>query len=397
MNTQSIRTTLGPELLQEAEAFSEDITSWRRDFHQFPEPAYEEYVTASRITRILNSFQNVEVTSGYATPTTVVATIGEKNLPGPALMMRATTDSNRLEECTGLQCSSCMPGCMHASGNDAHIASLLATAKLLSQHTNEMRHPVVLLFQPGSENSNGAKKIIDYGFISDFNIGSAINLQWWPEVPYGQLITKKNVFTSLSDKIHIDIKGVPGSASEPHRTIDPILISAHIMIAIQSMLTRDVDPRDPVSVSFAKVDAGATYNIIPEHANLWGTLRAYSSETRDFVHERIEDIAPAIAHAFKSIATVEYTKNYDHVNNDSEFTERLLEIALPFFGKDGISISEKPLLMGDDFSCFSNAVPSVFMLLGTGVGCKMRRPEYEIPESMLPFSAAWETYMALTL
>lgn len=388
--------TLGPVLLAEAEAFSDDIVAWRRDFHQFPEHAFEEYVTSSKIAKILRSFEGVRVISGYKIPTCVVAVIGEE-ISGQSVLLRAPIDAISIDEMTGLQFASCMPGLMHACGHDAHIASLLAAAKLLSMHREELKHTVVLLFQPAAESSEGAKTLIEGGMIEEFNIGHAINLHWWPEMPYSQLLTKKKALTSISDKIHIDITGTQGPASEPHLTVDPVLISAHIMVAIQTMLTRDVDPRDPVSVSFAKIEAGDTYNIIPEHANLWGTLRAYSHETRDLVHSRIEEIAPAIAKAFRGLATVEYTKNYDHVENDTEFTKQLLEIAYPFFGSDGISLLDKPLLNGDDFSYFSNRIPSTFLLLGTGLEYKLRHPRYDTPESMLPFSAAWEAYMALSL
>ncbi|MEG1642405.1 MAG: M20 family metallopeptidase [Synergistaceae bacterium] len=396
MNNYEINTNLGPHLLSEAESFNNDIIEWRRDFHQFPEPAFQEYITSSKIAKILSSFEGVTVITGYKIPTCVVAVIGE-DLPGEALLLRTSIDAISVNEETGLPFCSCMPGYMHACGHDAHIASLLAAAKLISKNRDKLKHRVVLLFQPAAESGNGARILIENDFLKEFNIGHAVYAHWWPELPYSELAIKKNVCTAISDRIHIDITGVQGQAAEPHMTVDPVLISAHVMVAIQTMLTRDVDPRDPVVVSFAKVEAGDTYNIIPHHANLWGTLRSYNTKTRDFVQSRIEEIAPAIAKAFRGIATVEYTRNYDQVENDTEFTNAIIEIANPFFGKDGISILEKPLLTGEDFSFFTSNIPSTFMLLGTGLEYKLRNQSYDVPESMLPFSAAWEAYMALTL
>ncbi|MDO5562367.1 MAG: peptidase dimerization domain-containing protein, partial [Synergistaceae bacterium] len=158
------------------------------------------------------------------------------------------------------------------------------------------------------------------------------------------------------------------------------------------------DPRDPVVISFGQVEAGFAYNVIPEQANLWGTLRAFDPKTRDFVQNRLETMAPAVAKAFRGLASVEYTRNYGQVENDQEFTGKLIhEAAVPFFGMDGIKPLESPLLFGEDFSFFSSCVPSTFMLIGTGLEYALHHPAYDIPESMLPFSAAWEAYLALTI
>lgn len=207
----------------------------------------------------------------------------------------------------------------------------------------------------------------------------------------------QGVLTALSDKIHIDIRGTAGHAAEPHMTVDPVTISSHIVIAIQTMLTREIDPREPVVVSFGHVEAGFAYNVIPEQVNVWGTLRAFSPKTRDFVQGRIENMAPAIAKAFRGLASVEYTRNYGQVDNDSEMVDKILAAGIPFFGEDGIKMLERPLLSGEDFSFFSSCVPSVFMLMGTGLEYGLHHPRYDVPESMLPFSAAWEAYMGLTL
>lgn len=387
---------LGPQLLAEAERFSSDIIGWRRDFHQFPEVAFEEHITASKISRALKSIDGVDVISGYAAPTCVIGIIG-KDLPGPALLLRTGMDALAVEEQTGLPFSSCLPGVMHACGHDAHMASLLGAAKLLSLHKNRLKRKVILLFQPAAEGKGGAKSLIENQFLEEFDVEHCLGLLWWPELPYGELFTRKGVMTALSDRIHIDIRGVSGHAAEPHLAVDPITIAAHTIIAIQTMLTRDIDPREPVVVSFPQVEAGSAYNVIPDQANLWGTLRAFSSETRDFARHRIEEMAPAIAKAFRGLASVNYSTNYGQVENDPEFTKKILEIALPFFGEDGINLLDHPMLTGEDFSFFSSYVPSTFMLIGTGLEYKLHHPSYDVPESLLPFSAAWQAYMALTL
>lgn len=396
MSDQLKASNLGAQLLAETESINFEMLDWRRDFHQFPEIAFEENITASKITRVLKSIDGMKVISGFAMQTCIIGILGE-DIPGPALLMRASMDALAVEEGTGLAFTSCMPGLMHACGHDAHMASLLGAAKVLSMHRSELKQRIVFLFQPAAEGRGGAKTLIENRFLESFDIGRCIALHWWPELPYGELYMRKGVLTALSDRIHIDIRGVAGHAAEPHMAVDPITISAHLIIAIQTMLSRDVDPRDPVVVSFGQVEAGFAYNAIPEQANLWGTLRAFNPKTRDFIQSRIETMAPAIAKAFRGLASVEYTRNYAQVENDPALIDIITKIGIPFFGEDGINTLEQPLLSGEDFSFFSSCVPSVFMLMGTGLEYPLHHPAYDIPESMLPFSAAWEAYMALSL
>ncbi len=396
MSLDSTLSALGARLLADAENISEEMQDWRRDFHQFPELAFEENITASKVTKVLESIEGMEVVSGFAIPTSVIGVLGG-DLPGPALLLRSCMDALAVEEETGLPFSSCMPGLMHSCGHDAHMASLLGAARILSMHREKLKKKVVFLFQPAGEGKGGARTLVENRFLETFDIGSTASLHWWSELPYGELFLRKGVLTALSDKIHIDIRGIAGHAAEPHMAVDPVTIAAHIVIAIQTMLTREIDPRDPVVVSFGQIEAGFAYNVIPEQVNVWGTLRAFSPKTRDFVQSRIENIAPAIAKAFRGLASVEYTRNYGQVENDSEMTDRVISAGLPFFGEDGIKMLERPLLSGEDFSFFSSCVPSVFMLMGTGLEYGLHHPRYDIPESMLPFSAAWEAYLALTL
>ncbi len=396
MDDKSELSSLGAQLLAEAEKISFEMQEWRRDFHQFPELAFEENITASKIVRVLESIDGIEVISGFAMPTCVVGVLGS-DIPGPAILMRACMDALAVEEETGLPFTSCMPGVMHTCGHDAHMSSLLGAAKILSLHRDQLKKKVIFLFQPAGEGRGGARTLIENNFLENFNIGNCIALHWWSELSYGELFMRKGVLTALSDRIHIDIRGIAGHAAEPHMTVDPVTIAAHLIIAIQTMLTREIDPRDPVVVSFGQIEAGFAYNVIPDQANLWGTLRAFNPTTRDFVQGRIETIAPAIAKAFRGLASVEYTRNYGQVENDPGLVDKIIKIGVPFFGEDGINMLERPLLSGEDFSFLSSCVPSVFMLMGTGLEYGLHHPKYNIPESMLPFSAAWEAYMAMNL
>lgn len=396
MRNQKELSALGAALLEEAERIYGDMQDWRRDFHQFPELAFEENITASKIAEVLKSIHGMEVVPGFAVQTAVVGVLGG-DIPGPALMLRAIMDGVAADEQTGLPFSSCMPGVMHACGHDAEMASLLGAAEVLAEHKKDLARKVVFLFQPAGEGRSGAKTLAGSNIIEKFGIGRCAAVTWTPELPYSELYTKKGVMTALSDRIHIDIRGTAGHAAEPHMTVDPVTIAANIILTVQAMLSREVDPREAVVVSFGQVDAGTAYNVIPEQANLWGTLRAFNPRTRDFVQSRIETVAPAIAKALRGLASVEYTRNYAQIENDLDMLEEILRIGVPFFGEDGINMLERPLLSGEDFSFFTHEVPSVFMLLGTGLEYPQHHPRYDVPESLLPFSAAWEAYMALAL
>ncbi len=387
---------MGASLLERAEKFHADLQDWRRDFHQFPELAFEENITASKITNILKALPGMEVICGLGAPTCVVGVLGG-DIPGPALMLRATMDAVAAEEQTGLSFSSCIPGVMHGCGHDAEMASLLGAAAVLAQIPEELEQRVVFLFQPAGEGRSGAKSLADMNFINKFNIGHCACVNWAPELPYGELFSKRGVITALSDRIHIDIRGASGHGAEPHLAVDPVTIAANIIMTTQALLSREVDPREPVVVSFGQVEAGSAYNIIPEQANLWGTLRAFDSKTRDFVQSRIEAMVPGIAKAMRGLASVEYTRNYAQVENNLDMLDSLLRIGVPFFGEDGIKMLDRPMLSGEDFSFFSQSVPSVFMLIGTGLEYPLHHPRYDVPESMLPFAAAWNAYMALRL
>ena len=268
-------SSLGASLLAEAERISGEIQDWRRDFHQFPEFAFEENITASKITNVMRSIPGMAVTTGFAIQTSVIGVLGAE-IPGPALMLRATMDATAAEEQTGLPFSSCMPGAMHGCGHDAEMASLLGAASVLSKYRGELKQRVVFLFQPAGEGRSGAKTLTENNIIEKFHIGRSVAVNWASELPYGELFTRRGVMTALSDRIHIDIRGTAGHAAEPHMTVDPVTIAANVIIMIQTMLSREVDPREPVVVSFGQVESGEAYNIIPEQANLWGTLRAFS-------------------------------------------------------------------------------------------------------------------------
>lgn len=387
---------LGPELMEEAEDLASDIIAWRREFHQFPELAFEENLTATRVAQVLESTEGIRVHRGFGTPTSVIGVMGE-DLPGPAVMLRADMDALAMEEETGLPFGSCIPGVMHGCGHDGHMASLLGASLLLSARRRELRRPVILLFQPAEEGKGGARKLTEAKLTSKFNIGWALGMHFWPKLPYGQFFTKPGPITALSDKFHIEIQGVGAHAATPHLGVDPIMIAAHVLLGLEHLVSREIDPLESAVISVGQIEAGEAYNIIPERAHLWGTARAFDTTVRNTVQERMENTVRDICRAFRGSASVEYRRNYPQTLNDPDFSAEVTERAAVFFGEDMFHTLERPLLAGEDFSFYSLEVPSCFMLLGTGGEYGLHHPKYDVPEELLYLASAWEAFLALTL
>lgn len=383
-------------LTGDAEDIMEQIVAWRREFHQFPELAYEENITASRIAAALEAMPSMEVVRGLGAATSVIGVL-RYDIKSPALVLRADMDALAVQEETDLSFASCFPGLMHACGHDSHMASLLGAAKILSARADELDRPVIFLFQPAEEGKGGAKRIIEGGFFNTWNVGRMIGLHFWPMIPYGQLRSKKGTLTALSDRIHVVITGAASHAASPHLGVDPTIVAAHILLAVQTLLTREIDPMETAVISFGQVEAGEAYNIIPQSAHLWGTLRTFSEEVRNHLQERLEEMIPLVAKAHRATATVEYTRNYPSLVNDDEVTEDIFALGRDFFGEDLVAEMSRPILSGEDFSFYSLEVPSCFMLLGTGSELGLHHPRYDVPEELLPVASAWLAFLGLVL
>lgn len=389
--------TLAEDLRSRAEDISHEIIAWRREFHQFPELAFEETVTSSRVVDALSVMDGMEVIRGFGSPTSVLGVLG-KDTGLPAVVLRADMDALAIEEESGLAFSSCFPGVMHACGHDAHIASLLGAARLLSERASSLRRPVIFLFQPAEEGKAGAKKIVDAGFFDKFQVKCVLGLHFWPSIPFGQMATRKGCMTALSDRIHIMINGSTSHAASPHQGVDPTVIAAHILLSVQDIISREKDPQTSAVISFGRIEAGEAYNIIPGSAHMWGTLRAHEPEVRDFIQGRLEEMIPLIARAHRATASVEYNRNYPCVVNDPEITSLVLEKSRTFFSENVSTVTEMTgqLLAGEDFAFYSLKAPSCFMLMGTGGEFGLHNPRYDVPEELIPLASAWEAFLALS-
>jgi amidohydrolase len=387
---------IGAKLLSEAEGMANDLVDWRRAFHQFPELGLEERMTSAKIGAILSSMHHMEVIMGFGLPTCVIGRLGG-DLPGCALAFRAEIDAVEVQEDTDLPFSSYDDRVSHVQGHDAHMSALLGVAALLSSHCEMLKRPVVFIFQPAEEGKGGAKLLIDAGLTDEFRIGRMLCVHWVPQLPYGEIYTSGGGITAFSSKIHIGLMGPGGHGSSPHLTSDPMYASAHLLIALQSMITREIDPQKSVVLSFGRIEAAEVYNVIAEETHLWGTLRTTDGATHLFLKSRIEELVNGIARISRLAPSVEYMLDYHQVKNDKDLVSDIFRIGRALIGNDSIKQLNSPLLVGEDFSFFSEHVPSCLMFLGTGMDYGLYHARYDIPENLLPFASAWGACLALFL
>ncbi|MCL2684383.1 MAG: amidohydrolase, partial [Synergistaceae bacterium] len=286
---------MGEKLLTEAERIAPDLVEWRRNFHQFPELGLDEHMTSSKIEALLSEMPGMEVVKGFGLPTCVIGKIGG-DLPGGALAFRVEIDAVEVREDTGLPFSSYDERVSHVQGHDAHMASLLGTAMLLSDHRDSLTNPVVFIFQPADEGKGGAKSLLEAGILEQFNIRRMLCTHWIPYLTYGQIFTNKGGVTAFTNKLHMGLSGEGGHGSTPHLTHDPLYMSALIQIALQSILTREVDPQKTAVLSFGRIEAAEVYNVIAGEVDLWGTLRTTDREIHRFLRRRMEDVIRSAAH-----------------------------------------------------------------------------------------------------
>ncbi|KUK14428.1 MAG: amidohydrolase [Synergistetes bacterium] len=369
------------------EKVKNELVEMRHHFHAHPEPSFEEYETTKFIANKLKEYGVDDIRVGCGGKEAgVIATIRGKS-EKPMIALRADIDALRMaEENESLPYRSKNEGVMHACGHDAHTAVLLATAKVLSQIKEELPGSVRLIFQPAEENAAGAKEIIKAGGLD--GVDAIAGLHVWAYYPSGVVGFRKGPFFAAVDMIELYVRGKGGHGAAPQFAVDPIVIASNIILALQTIVSREVDPIEPAVVSICKIEGGTAFNIIPEEVKLVGTIRTFSPQTRERVVSRVEEIATNVAKAMRgSVKFVDYYSTPALIN-DSKFTEFASNIAKELYGEN--NVVEADLNMGgEDFSLYLEKVPGTFFLLGTGNKEKgtdkpHHNPNFNVDDDALP-------------
>lgn len=382
-------------VLNRAADLKDEATVWRRELHQNPQTKYEEEFASALVAQKLTEW-GIPFKKGIA-KTGIVATItGQKNDSGKGLGLRADMDALDILEKSGQPHASKTPGKMHACGHDGHTATLLATAKYLSE-TKNFNGQVHLVFQPAEEGGNGADKMIEEGLFRDYKIDYMFGLHNWPGQPMGKIGMRAGPIMASVDEFNITVKGVGGHAAMPHQTIDPIVVTSQIVSALQSVVARNVDPIDTVVLSVTNFHAGSgAFNIIPDEAKLIGTVRTFNNDTRDKVIARMKAIISGVAAAMGAQAEHEFIfHNYATINS-ADGIEIAAKAAAVVVGDNNVDLDTPPSMGGEDFSAYLRQKPGAFVFIGQGVNDSnsphnkgLHHPGYDFNDDIIPIGVSY--------
>ncbi len=360
----------GDELLAESRGLLPDVVELRRAIHAEPELGLDLPRTREKILDALSDL-DLEIVTGGSTSRVTATLRGAR--PGPTLLLRADMDALPMNEDTGLPFASREAGRMHACGHDAHVAMLVGAARLLAGRREALAGNLRFLFQPGEEGHGGARILLEEGLLEeDPRPQAAFALHVDPTLAPGTVATRPGPILAAADVFSAEIRGRGGHASMPHHAVDPIPVAAEAVLALQSFVTRRVDVFDPVVLSVTRVEAGTTYNVIPEQARLLGTLRSVSERGRALAREGLERIVAGVAGAHGLEGSVQIAPGYPVTVNDEGFAAFVLEVAAALFGPRRAVAMRAPIMGAEDFSYILQRVPGAMAFLGV-------RPDGEGP------------------
>ena len=375
-------------------AMTDEIAEWRQRFHTTPELQYDVHETASFVTEQLKAFGCDEVVTGIGRTGVVAVINGKKAAKGQdrnsvkAIGLRADMDALPIHEETGLPYASKVAGKMHACGHDGHTAMLLGAAKYLAE-TRNFAGKAVLIFQPAEEGGAGGKAMVDDRMMERFGIDAVYGMHNHPGMPIGHFALRPGPLLASADEVTITIEGKGGHAAKPQLGVDSVLVAAHIITALQSIASRNVDPLDSSIVSICMVKASDATNVIPERVVLGGTVRSLKAETRDLLERRIGEIASGVAAGFGARAITTYTRGYPVTVNHPRETDLAARVAMDVAGANAVATNINPVMGSEDFSFMLEARPGAFVFMGNGDSAGLHHPKYNFDDAAIPHGVSF--------
>ena len=365
----------------------EHIKSWRHHIHQNPELLYDTIHTSKFVETKLKEFGCDEVITGIGRTGVVAIIKGKENKSGKVIGLRADMDALPIQEQTNLDYASKVPGIMHACGHDGHTAMLLGAAKYLSD-TRNFDGEVALVFQPAEEGGGGAKEMIGDGLIEKFNIQEFYGMHNMPGLEVGQFSIKSGDFFAAADTFTIKIIGKGGHAAKPQETVDPVLMSSNLVMALQSIASRNTNPTKDVVVSVCTfLTDTVSFNVIPEIVTLKGTLRTFDIEVQAIAKDKIFSLSKSIAEAYGGKAEIEFNYGYPVMKNSNDATEIAKTVAEKVSGKN--TASAEKIMGAEDFSYMLNATKGAYILIGNGDTDSVHSPTYVFNDEILPIGSSY--------
>lgn len=368
-----------------------DIMGWRRDLHAHPELMYDVHRTAAFVADRLREFGCDEVATGLGRTGVVGVIKGRKRANNgdlKAIGLRADMDALPIEEETGVAYRSTVPGKMHACGHDGHTAMLLGAARYLAE-TRNFAGDAVMIFQPAEEGGAGAAEMIQDGLMSRFGIEQVYGMHNSPGMPIGTFATRVGPTMAATDHINIHIEGLGGHAARPHKSIDSVLVGAQLITALQSIVSRSVDPLEAAVISMCVFSAGSVRNVIPQTAELAGTVRSLTPEVRDLVEQRVREVVAGVAQLSGAKITLDYERSYPVLVNHAAETDVAARVAAEIAGAANISVDIPPVMGAEDFAYMLEARPGAFIFIGNGDSAGLHHPAYNFNDDAIVYGSSY--------
>ena len=378
--------------VEEIRDFQAELREIRHDIHAHPELGFEENRTSDIVAEKLAGW-GIEVHRGLAQTGVVGVVHGRNGASGRSVALRADMDCLPIQETGTVPYRSRHDGKMHACGHDGHTTMLLGAARYLAA-TRRFDGTAYLVFQPAEEGGGGGRRMVEEGLFERFPAEQVYALHNWPALAPGKIAVRAGPMMAATDEIQITVRGKGGHAAMPHLGIDPVLLSAHIITALQSVASRNIDPVDALVISVCSMQTSqvGAFNITPDFVTLIGTVRSFRPETRDLAETRIKQIVAGIAGSLGGSAEVEYQRGYPATVNSAREAEFAARVGESIFGKENVVRDAVPTMGGEDFSYMLQARPGAYIWLGQGggpSGCFLHNPGYDFNDDVIPLGAGY--------
>ncbi|HEY4200991.1 MAG TPA: M20 aminoacylase family protein [Devosiaceae bacterium] len=373
--------------------FHPDIAAWRHDFHIHPELQYDVQRTAGKVAELLESFGVDEVVTGIGRTGVVGVIKGRQSGSGKVVGLRADMDALPITERSDKPYVSQTPGKMHACGHDGHTAMLLGAARYLAE-TRNFDGTVVVIFQPAEEGGAGGRAMLQDGLMERFSIQQVFGMHNMPGYAAGTFAIREGGIMAATDEFNIAIEGVGGHAAKPHMAADPVLTAAHLIVALQSVVSRNVDPQRSAVLSVTMVQAGDAFNVIPRTVRLVGTIRTHNEELRTMMEKRLREVTANICAAFNATADVNVRRGYPVTVNAPAETEFAARVAAEVAGLDKVETNADASMGGEDFSYMLEARPGAYIFLGNGDTSDLHTDTYDFNDDVIPLGTSYWVRLA---
>ena len=390
------------KLIEPILAWSSEMTAFRRDLHMHPELAFEEERTAALVAEKLRSW-GIETHTGIG-KTGVVGVIRGRTDNGRAIGLRADMDALPMQEMNTFGHASTIEGKMHACGHDGHTTMLLTAARFLAQE-RDFDGTVYVIFQPAEEGFGGARCMIEEGLFKRFPMQAVFGMHNWPGMPSGKFGVKAGPIMASSNRFQIHILGRGAHAAMPNLSLDPVMAAVQVAQALQSVISRNLDPLDPAVLSVTQIHSGSADNVIPTEATLRGTVRTFSDEALDMIESRLRDVARLTCEALGCEAEITFDREYPPTLNNAKETKFCADLLVELAGEDNVDQSIQPSMGAEDFSFMLREMPGCYIWVGNGSGehredgygpgpCMLHNGSYDFNDALIPLGASYWVELA---